>query len=181
MADETDAPGPGSPIVREARKLVSLERAHELLISNPDTGQFHWKKSRGRVSAGTLAGTPYGIRRQYLGIGIDGRIYYAHRLAWFLTHGCWPAADIDHINGEYADNRLVNLREATTSQNIANSRRKRTNTSGHKGVYRARGAWVAQIRVQRRKLHLGCFPTAELAGRAYQEAAAVHFGEFARA
>ncbi len=47
-------------------------------------------------------------------------MYKAHRLAWFYVHGVWPKEQIDHINGDKADNCIANLRLADFSKNQAN-------------------------------------------------------------
>ena len=70
----------------------------------------------------------------YLIINVKYRLYKAHRLVWLYVHGRWPK-EIDHINGDRADNRIENLREVTRSQNRRNSKKPSTNTSGHMGVY----------------------------------------------
>lgn len=106
----------------------------------------------------------------------------AHRLAWFYAYGVWPQDQIDHRNGIRSDNRICNLREATNSLNKANERRRTDNTSGFKGVHRREnGRWRARIGVGNRRLALGDFDTPEAAHTAYCQAAAQHFGEFARA
>lgn len=84
---------------------------------------------------------------------------------------------VDHVNGDGLDNRRANLRPATSSQNAANARRRKDNSSGFKGVsQRPNGRWMARIRMK----SLGTFPTAELAARAYDSAATETWGEFAR-
>jgi len=88
---------------------------------------------------------------------------------------------IDHKNGDGLDNRRVNLRIATVSENAANSRLRRNNTSGYKGVwwdkgkrkYRA-GLWAGE-----KRYHLGYYDSKEDAARAYDAAAKKHFGEYA--
>ena len=87
----------------------------------------------------------------------------------------------DHINGCGLDNRRKNLRPATKEQNGWNSRKKITNSSGYIGVsLHVCGKWAAQIRVGKRKQHLGLFVTALAAHEAYSAAALEHRGEFAR-
>jgi hypothetical protein len=74
------------------------------------------------------------------------------------------------------------LREATYTQNFANTYSRSTNTSGIKGVNwnKATSSWRAKIQVDKRRIHLGLFPTKELAAAAYAAEAVTYFGEFAR-
>lgn len=86
---------------------------------------------------------------------------------------------VDHRNGDGLDNRRGNLRPATFADNARNARIRKDNTSGFKGVKLMSGRWYAQIRVNRKRHHLGMFATPEEAHTAYCRAAAHHFGEFA--
>jgi hypothetical protein len=116
-------------------------------------------------------------------IEIDGDRFQAHQLAWLLVHCEWPTGKIDHANGDPDDNRIANLRPATTAQNMQNSRRFSTNSSGLKGVSFCRQTkrWRAKIVVNGRAIHLGRFQSAEQAHDAYVAAARKYFGDFARA
>ena len=87
---------------------------------------------------------------------------------------------IDHINMQRADNRIENLRLATPSQNRSNSLTPITNTSGIKGVRNRSGRWTAEIRINKKIVHLGSFKTAEEAASAYSKAAIDTHGVFAR-
>lgn len=115
-------------------------------------------------------------------IRIDGCHCRAHRLAWLWVTGKWAESDIDHVNNARDDNRWCNLRLTTDSQNLANSKRATTNTSGFKGVSwrKVNRNWTAQIEVTGKYYHLGCFGTREAAFRAYADAAVKHFGEYAK-
>src|SRR5262249_16415636 len=115
-------------------------------------------------------------------IRIAQRMYREHQLAWFYMTGRWGRPTIDHRDGNAANNRWNNLRRATWSQNNANRRRPRHNTSGYKGVYfdRTSGNWRAHICKDWHTNYLGLFPTAEAAHAAYAAAARKHHGEFAR-
>jgi hypothetical protein len=110
-----------------------------------------------------------------------GKIHYAgrpfllsaHRVIWALAHGRWPADQIDHINGDTADNRLENLREATHAENRHNTTaRRKDNTSGFPGVFREKGKWAAQIAVNGRRRRLGRFDHPEAAFMAVCDAKA---------
>jgi hypothetical protein len=95
----------------------------------------------------------------YLRVRLFGRSYPAHRVIWALHYGKWPEGQIDHINGDPADNRIENLRDVSHAENGRNQRLHRTNTSGFAGVnWRARSRrWLASITVNGRRKHIGCF------------------------
>lgn len=106
-----------------------------------------------------------------------------HRVAWFFISGVFSAADVDHVNMDRRDNRARNLRSASRSQNMANTKKRSTAASSrYKGVsWRARHErWCAEVRVQGECLYLGEYRTEHEAAQAYDAAARVHFGEFAR-
>lgn len=90
-------------------------------------------------------------------------------------------ARTDHINGDGLDNRRSNLREVTHGQNNQNSRRRLDNLATFKGVGwdKHRAAWRARINVDGKRCHVGFFPTAEEAARAYDSAAREMHGEYA--
>ncbi len=110
-----------------------------------------------------------------------GKHYAAHRIAWLLMTGEWPKADIDHRNKNRADNRWVNLREATRSQNLANQGPRPNNTSGLKGVSwdAKNNKWVAQISKDGKARKIGRFQSKDEASAAYCAKAKELFGEFA--
>lgn len=93
-----------------------------------------------------------------------------------------PDSSIDHINGIKTDNRRSNLRICNQSQNCANSKISKNNTSGFKGVSwnKALLKWHAYIMVNRKRKHLGYFTNKTKAALIYNEAALVYFGEFAK-
>ena len=87
---------------------------------------------------------------------------------------------VDHVNGDGLDNRRTNLRPADHSLNGANRRLGSNNTSGYKGVSRHKTRWQAVLRAKGQRYYLGSYATAEQAARAYDAAAAEHFGPYAR-
>lgn len=160
---------------------ITHARLREALHYDPETGVFTWRvANNGRIKIGQRAGSPN--KEGYIQIKIDRRLYGAHRLAWFYVHGAWPKEEIDHRRGIRGDNRIGELREATHFQQMANSKRPCTNTSGFKGVsfYKRKHRWRAYIAVGGKPKHLGYFDTAEEAHEAYAETATAQFGEFAR-
>ncbi len=165
---------------------LTAERLHEVLNYNPETGLFTWRVCMGnRAMAGAVAGTPHA--NGCIHITVDRQIYKAHRLAWFYMTGEWPTAEVDHRDMNGSNNRWLNLRMATKSQNMANRGTQTNTSSGLKGAYRYKAGerygkpWQAGIQVDGKKLHLGHFATAEEAHAAYCVAAKKYFGEFARA
>lgn len=109
---------------------------------------------------------------------------YLHRLVLsrMLGRDLLPTEDVDHTNMNPLDNRRENLRLATRSQNLANTKTRSNNTSGFKGVYfdKTKQKWRAIITVNKEIKRLGRFDTPEEAHAAYCEAAKHYYGEFAR-
>lgn len=159
------------------RRMLNADEARELLNYDPASGVLRWKRD---MTTWTRAGDEAGVVQEgkYRRVGIRGRYYMAHRLAWLIVTGHFPEHEIDHVNGKKADNRWVNLRAATATQNRRNTRHE--NRSGligasyHAGTNRYR----AQIRVDGIRIFLGWFQTAEEASAAYVAAAIRHHGEF---
>ena len=161
-------------------KSMDAEQLREILHYEAGTGVFTWRvKLNRQMIVGSVAGHK---AHGYIIIGIKGELYRAHRLAWLYQTGRWPDGDIDHKNGNKEDNQWENPREATRSQNMQNVGIKKNNKSGFKGVYKHTqvGRFVAQIRINGRKVHLGIFETAEEAGAAYAQAANQNHKEYAR-
>ncbi|RJP45482.1 HNH endonuclease [Candidatus Parcubacteria bacterium] len=162
-------------------EALSAERLREALHYDFDTGTWTWISApHSRVPIGSRAGSL--DSKGYLRIGIDGREYRSHRLAWLYMTGEWPPHEIDHINLDKLDNRWRNLRLATGSQNQANKSLYSNNRSGAKGVgwHRRSRKWRAFIQKNGFQIHLGCFSAFEDARRAYEAAAEQLHGEFAR-
>jgi len=162
------------------KDMLTADQARELLTYDPETGSFFWKVRRGHMRPGDQAGNIDSIG--YVRLRLHGVLHHAHRLAWLIFYGEWPGREIDHVNGDRADNRIANLREANRSQQGQNKAMQRNNSSGFKGVcwFKPRGRWKAEICVLGERKHLGYFDDPQLASLAYQAAAKKHFGEFAR-
>lgn len=161
------------------RDFISLERLRYLLHYNEETGEFIWRVTRNAdARKGDIAGTVNA--KGYVMIGADGRLYQAHRLAWFYVTGEWPSDQIDHKNNLTADNSFENLRQASRTDNNRNRRFKK-NKTGFKGVslHGTSKKWTANIWKDGKQQYLGLFDTPEQAHKAYRAAAVEMHGEFA--
>lgn len=139
-------------------EILTQERLRFLLDYNPNTGVLTWraKPSRG-IKVGRQAGTP--TSEGYLALQINKKKMFAHRAIWLYVHGVWPPEEIDHINRDRSDNRLVNLRLATRLANSHNTGKHATNTSGHKGVtlHHRTKQWQVQLRANNKTFYVGQF------------------------
>ena len=117
--------------------------------------------------------------RNYILARVNGKTtsLAVHIMNRYNIHG----ENIDHIDRDGFNNKKSNLRPATVSQNQANSKISKINTSGYKGVWwrKNRNRWIAEIRIGGRKKHLGGFRTKEDAAKAYNKAAFLLFGPYA--
>jgi hypothetical protein len=107
------------------------------------------------------------------------KVVSMHRVLLGLDVG--DKRQVDHIDGNKANNQRSNLRICSPSQNHCNVGPNSRNKSGYKGVYfhAANGKWTATIRAPEKYIRLGYFTTAEAANAAYVEAAKIYHGEFA--
>lgn len=128
---------PALAITRKRREMIKrplpdLEYLRQCVSYSPDTGRFvflerprwmfksdHvWKQWNGK-NAGKEAFVCQVRTRGYIKGKLDGQTYYAHRLAYYMGTGELPI-EVDHINGDVADNRLANLRSVTRKINNRN-------------------------------------------------------------
>lgn len=150
---------------------LTVEQLKDTLDYDADTGVFVWKiRPSKAVMAGDVAGCVE-KRIGYITIGIAGRVYKAHRLAWLYVYGSWPKGLIDHINGNKADNRIDNLRDVFADGNSQNVRKpNRRNKSGFMGVIWYQNKWRASMSVNGKSKWLGDYSTPEEAHQVYLEA-----------
>jgi hypothetical protein len=146
---------------------LTAEIARERWDYDPKTGVLRWKIKLSNVKVGDVTG--YESNGGYLQVGWDGKIYLAHRIIWLIVHGEWPPEQLDHINGDRTDNRLVNLRCVSNRQNSLNKERHRKGNL--QGAYRLnrnlKSPWKAIIQIDGERKHLGYFPTEQQAHEAY--------------
>ena len=160
--------------------LLNQAQLKLLLRYDSATGEFYWAANVcGRNQKGARAAKPMAGR--YSEVQIYGCRFFASHLAWLYVYGAWPKNLIDHINRNKSDDRIANLREATHSQNQANTKLSQRNKTGYKGVSFSKRdkKYYAGIKLHRKTKYLGIFPTAEEASRAVEAARLKYFGEFA--
>lgn len=173
----SSAERPGLLKLRKNPEMAPQEM-REWIDYDPVTGVMRWRKSPNkRLKVGSLVG--HVSENGYLRFNLRGIQYRVSRAAWALTYGYWPDALVDHQDQDKLNNRLGNLRLSTEQENMRNA------GARHKGLkgasYRPdRGVWVASIKVDKKPIYLGTFPTEQLAHAAYRAAAIELFGEFAR-
>lgn len=164
------------------RKSVSeieadAEYLRSVLHYDAITGEFTWlarSGQRGPDFTGKAAGSLTVHGR--VEIGIKGQRFFAHELAWVMTHNRLPDGEIDHINGDPADNRLSNLRDVSRALNMQNLRRSTArNKTGYLGVVAVNQRdggkpFRAYISVAGRSKNLGSFDCPKEAHQAYLRA-----------
>jgi hypothetical protein len=146
-----------------AATSLTAARLRELFHYDPITGNFI------RLSNGKAAGTLNACG--YIVFVCDGRLMYAHRLAWLYMSGEMPKWSVDHINGSRSDNRWSNLRDVPHQLNCQNNRRGQGRAKMLGAVWNSRAnKWRSVITSSGMQIHLGTFETAEQAHAAYVEA-----------
>lgn len=159
--------------------LPSLELLNTLLHYDPETGVFRWKKCLNtKISENSIAG--YLNDKGYIIIAILNKDYKAHRLAYKIYYGIEPDGMLDHIDMNKSNNRIINLRIATRSQNGANAKGRNNSLTGVKGVSLKNHRYTARINFNYKEIWLGSYKTIEEAKLAYETAAKEYYGEFAR-
>lgn len=155
-------------------KVIPLNRGYSAIVDDEDyslVSQFHWhalvKPNR------VCAALSKNHEKQF------GTIYM-HRILMKPPKNMV----VDHINHDALDNRRCNLRVCTHSQNHANQRKRKKNSSRFKGVryshyQQGKKRWEALIGWKGRQRFIGKFNNEEDAAIAYNVAAQLFFGPFA--
>ena len=134
--------------------------------------KYEWEARRARNS-------PFYAARQVVNTSTRKyTVIFMHRQIIEVGDGLFA----DHINHNSVDNRKANLRPATQTQNNRNRRKfSGQSNSKYKGVYWKKHIkkWVAQIGVNKKVIHLGCFKKEIDAAKAYDKGAKKYHGEFA--
>lgn len=150
---------------------IDIHTLRQLVEYDPQTGEFVWlprpREMFASLRAYRIFITKHEGKRALVSVNEDGYlrgyvfggVILAHRAAWALHFNRWPEGDIDHINGNPADNRISNLRDVDNQTNMRNKSRSRANKSGVTGVFenKARGNWQAYIGSNGKLVRLGTF------------------------
>lgn len=165
----------------QPRKDILTQTELKSLVSyDTNTGFFTWiNNNRPHVVAGDIAGCLHSSG--YIHIGILGKIYKAHRLAFLYMTGAFPKDFVDHMNDVKNDNKWDNLRTCTKSQNEACKSIGKSNPSGYKGV-----SWCKKDKKFRafakfngKQISLGYYDCKHEAAKAYNRKSIELHGEFA--
>lgn len=143
-------------------------------------GELYWKTpagGNGCVKVGSKAGTTH--KNGYKSVKIKDVMVKNHRVIFMMFHGYLPDI-VDHIDGNPSNNRIENLREATSSQNLYNSK-KHKGKDGVKGVcwHKIKNKWIASCSVNGSLKHVGYFENKEDAEQAVKDFRVLHHGDFA--
>jgi len=152
------------------------------LLYAPRKGVFYWiKPPKAHAELlGEKAGTIQNGDKPYNVIQIDGKKYRQGRLAFLYMEGRWPAECIDHINGNSLDDRWMNLREATVTQNAWNHKGRKKKSDLPMGVrLNSSGRFAARIGLNGKQIQIGTFDTKQQAVQAYSNARRKYYGQYA--
>lgn len=153
--------------------MITYDRLVELLDYDRNTGNFTWKK-QAVICNSRYPGKSAGCFRKdgYCVLRIDNVLYLRHRLAWLYEYKLWPEFEVDHKDGTPGNDFISNLREATRSDNMKNTRTMSNNTSGVKGVswHKEKSKWRAYIQKGGKFKHLGYFDDKQQAENAAKAA-----------
>ena len=147
-------------------KELTQEYLKKILKYSSTTGKLIWltNMKNNKVKnkeAGTI--TQYG----YVQIRINNKLYLGHRLIWLHQYGVWPKNHIDHINGIRNDNRIENLREATSRDNNLNRGIHRKGHLAGTSFHKRDKKWNAKIVINGQSIYLGAYNTPLEAHLAY--------------
>jgi hypothetical protein len=154
---------------------LSQESLNSILIYKD--GLLYWKVNRGNVKAGSIAGC-HAFKGYHI-VRIGGKNHYFQRVIFMMHHGYLPV-NVDHIDGNPANNRIENLRAATRSQNGLNQKIHKRNKSGFRGVSwnQKMQKWIATCQIDNKQKYLGCFESVMDAAEIVEKFRLQYHGEF---
>lgn len=133
----------GRPYKGKPREVTS-EVLRTKFSYDPETGLLIRKCNSGTAKTGDVAGNLHSTG--YIEVRVFGKLFKAHRIIWMMEFGDWPSGEIDHVNGVRNDNRIKNLRDVSTAENMRNKRLYSNGRTGVHGVGFYNGQWSALIK-----------------------------------
>lgn len=159
----------------DSNKIISQKKLFELFIYSD--GTLIWNIRKNKCKFGCNAGTERTDGRWQ--ITFDYCTYLRSRLVWTFHNGDIPdGLQIDHIDGNFKNDKIENLRLATNKENNLNKNKNKNNSSGFRGVswFKRNSKWRSYIVINGKQIHLGYFEKKEDAYLAYQKAAYNYHG-----
>ncbi len=138
-----------------------------------EISQFNWHAKVNPKTKRAYA-VRWNIYKDASGAKKKNPVYMHHQ----VMGGRRDGFQIDHISRDSLDNRKVNLRWATPSQNCMNAKF-RVGKSGYRGVHVVQWGYQATVNIEGKRTHVGFSKDPVVAAKAYDEAARKHYGEFA--
>lgn len=146
-------------------ELPSLATLQAILEYEPETGRLLWKERAVEMFKDGAIWTADQVQKRWntrwagkeaftckMRDGhkqgaVFNKLFLAHRVAFKLFYGHDPIWEVDHINGDPSDNRIINLRDVCHKENMRNLKVRRNNSSGLTGIRydAARNKWVANV------------------------------------
>lgn len=172
--------------------FLSIEKLNELFEPDFDAGiLYHKPKKHGDLNnhidvkrwntkfANKKVG--YISSKGYIVVQYKGRKIPVHRIIWAMYYKAWPISKIDHKNRNKLDNRIENLRLASSAENGINTSIFKSNTSGYKGVswQKLKNMWESRIMFNGKTHVLGYYSSKEEAHKVYCMKCIELYGDFA--
>ena len=125
----------------------------------------HWNATVRFRCLGKIAGKK--DKTDYISVKVNWKLYRIHRLIWFIEKGYYPE-QVDHIDGDFSNNKIENLRAVTNRENCQNYKIHRTGKLIGCTWDKSRGNWKAQIKLEGKTKFIGRFNSEQEAHDAYK-------------
>lgn len=156
--------------------MLTAEHLHTLVHYDPETGVMTWLK---KLSARQYVGDSVGSLKDngYVWTKIYRKSYAVHRLVWLYMTGAWPTDEVEHVDRNRANNKWVNLENATHQENAGNRTPRHDSSSGVTGVLWSTKdqAWRATICIDGRKRQIAQSKSLIVAADARRAAEREHY------
>lgn len=146
--------------VSRLKKMFSLGGPTGLIWNKRPLKEFASERAL-KIFQTKCEGLPAGCisnRTGYVFVGIDRKVYLAHRIVFAIVNGRWPkkGMDVDHKNQDKTNNRPSNLREVSRGENIVNNTTARS-ACGYRNIYETKGSFIVQLWKDKRCVYTKSF------------------------